>query len=72
MRRIHLSKAVMPTILLLLLGGCASSQTTASIEVVDGCLIRITGINATTANDIVKTWDFDPDCRVEVMTDTNE
>ena len=40
----------------------------ASIEVVDGCLFRVTGLSSEQGAEIIKSWDFDNNCEVEVRT----
>ena len=58
---------LLAAVLPLLLCGCrASSSTAANIQVVDGCMLEITGISSEQASDIVKSWDFDKDCELEV------
>ena len=62
-------QAVVLCALLTLSPGCSlHQQSVASIEILEGCLVRITGISNTQASEIVKTWDIDPDCQVEVNT----
>ena len=55
-----------------LMGGCGSQQTTASVEIIDGCIIRIEGLSSTQAHVIVKEWNIDPKCRVDVVTELNQ
>ena len=57
---------------LLLAGGCALQQVAGKIEIIDGCMVRIEGLSNTQADEIAKTWDIDPNCRVEVTTETTE
>ena len=50
------------------LGGCASRETMATIEVVDGCMVKIYGISSERAGEITKDWDFNTNCELEVKT----
>ena len=52
--------------------GCASNNTTAVITVVDGCLLRIEGVQAQQASLIVKDWQFDGDCNLKIGTDIGQ
>ena len=50
-------------------GGCASNhETLATIEVVDGCMVKIYGISSERAGEITKDWDFNTNCELEVKT----
>lgn len=51
------------------LAGCISQKSVATVEIVEGCMVRIEGISTTQADDIVKDWDIDPGCQVEVNTE---
>ena len=48
--------------------GCASRETMATIEVVDGCMVKIYGISSERAGEITKDWDFNTNCELEVKT----
>jgi len=50
-------------------GGCASSQDSmATIEVIDGCMVKILGISSQRAGEITKDWDFNTNCELEVKS----
>lgn len=51
-------------------GGCAfySSKNMGSIEVMDGCFLKVKGISGVEANNIVKTLEFNSDCEAEVRS----
>jgi hypothetical protein len=55
-----------------LMVGCGSQQTTASVEIIDGCIVRINGLSSTQAQVIVKEWNIDPNCTVDVVTELNQ
>ena len=40
----------------------------ATIEVVDGCMVKIHGISSERAGEITKDWDFNTNCELEVKT----
>ena len=49
--------------------GCTSSrETAASIEVIDGCMVKIVGISSERAGEITKSCDFDTNCELEVKS----
>jgi len=52
--------------LFVLLAGCASQSTTAKVMISEGCVVVIEGISTAQAQDILRTWDIDPKCQVEV------
>lgn len=51
------------------LAGCVSQQSVGSVEIIEGCMVRINGISTTQADDIIKDWNIDPGCQVEVNTE---
>jgi hypothetical protein len=52
---------------LLLLGGCVSkSKGILSVEVTDGCSIKISGMNVEQARKIINEWEFARDCELTV------
>ena len=58
--------------LLLLSVGCASQTVTAKVLISEGCVVMIEGISTRQADEILRTWDVDPNCRVEVRSTTGE
>ena len=48
--------------------GCASQQTTAKIMIVDGCLVTIEGLSSQQADMVMRDWDLNTDCEIEVKT----
>jgi hypothetical protein len=40
----------------------------ATIEVIDGCMVKIYGISSQRAGEITKSWDFNTNCELEVKS----
>lgn len=58
--------------LLLCVGGCSHYSGQGKVTILDGCMVEITGISTLQAQDIIKTWDIDPNCQVEVNTNLED
>ena len=51
-----------------LICGCASQTVTAKVLTSEGCVVIIEGISTRQADEILRTWDLDPNCQVEVRS----
>jgi hypothetical protein len=51
---------------LLLSGGCSHQVTAAKIVISEGCLITIEGVSQQQAEDVIRNWDLDNGCQLEV------
>ena len=60
--------AVIPT---LLLSGCSLQQTASDILIVDGCIVTIKGLSSLQTDELIKTWNIEPDCQIEVRTEVD-
>ena len=49
-------------------GGCASQTTSAKVTISEGCMVIIEGISTRQADEILRTWEIDPNCKVEVRS----
>ena len=53
-------------------GGCASQSVGAKVLISEGCIVIIEGVSTRQADDILRTWDVDPNCQVEINSTTGE
>jgi len=61
---------ITPLLMAVFLSGCfASKQTGGEIMIVDGCIVTVKGFSGAQADEIMKTWNIDPNCSVEVKTE---
>ena len=57
---------------LLCVGGCASQSAGVKILIAEGCVVLLEGVSTQQADDILRTWEIDPKCKVEVRASTVE
>ncbi len=48
-----------------LLSGCAAFSSFAKVEVTEGCTIKISGMSAAQASEVIRAWSFSEGCEVE-------
>jgi len=57
--------------------GCSLFQTSqkqdvAEVEIIDGCLVRIKGITAQTADHIIREWNINTNCEIDIKATAKE
>ena len=59
-------RTLLTALLSVLLAGCSTQQTAAKIVISDGCLITIDGLSTQQADDVLRNWNIDKRCEIEV------
>jgi hypothetical protein len=63
------TKALAGVACALLLVGCATKQSKATVLISDGCSVYVDGITGEQASSITRTWDIKPECDIEIKTE---
>ena len=62
----------LPFLLTLLLTGCASQTMGAKVLISEGCLVMVEGVSTRQADEVLRSWDVDPNCQIDVRSTTGE
>ena len=52
--------------------GCAAQSAGVKILISEGCVIVVEGASARQADEMLRSWNVDPDCQIEVRSTTGE